>query len=330
MRKLNDRTHFRNLKKSNDMENLYQIITDKFIEALKHGYIPWKQPWTGKSAGPRGFGQNYGYSLLNQMLVEVQAEDRYRATMARPEMEALVAKICSGRFLTFQKVQEIGAKINRGAKSYMVTFFKFYQPKDKDGNPATITDSKGEVVPRMIPMLRYYRVFSEFDCTGIPAESEEEREVLNPVERAEEVIRNYTERSQMVYIVKESNRAYYSVNSDCVVVPSLEQYSDVAEFYSTAYHELVHSTGHPSRLNRLKCTFLETKEEYSREELVAEMGSAMSLSRLGIATAKTFRNSTAYLQSWLKALQNDNKMIFWASSRAEAAVKFIFNEEGVN
>ena len=313
------------------MENLYQIITDKFVEALKHGYIPWAKPWTGKSAGPRAFGQKYGYSLLNQMLIEVQAEDRYWATMAKPEREALVAKICSGRFLTFQKVQEVGAKINRGAKSYMVTFFKFYQPKDKDGNPATIIDSKGEIQPKLIPMLRYYKVFSEFDCTGIPEEEQEERIILNPIERAEDVIKSYTERSGIVYIVKESNRAYYSVSSDEVVVPSLEQYSDVAEFYSTAYHELIHSTGHPSRLDRFpQGLFTETREEYSREELVAEMGSAMSLSRLGIATAKTFRNSTAYLQSWLKALQNDNKMIFWASSRAEAAVKFIFNEEGVN
>ena len=67
-------------------------------------------------------------------------------------------------------------------------------------------------------------------------------------------------------------------------------------------------------------------EEYSKEELVAEIGSASIMNRLGLETVHSFRNSTAYIQSWIKALQNDTKMIVSAGSKAEKAVKYIFGE----
>ena len=171
-------------------------------------------------------------------------------------------------------------------------------------------------------------MFSEYDCTGIPAEKFEVRS-WNPIEEAEKIMREYEERNSPLKIkVRKSNRAYYSPSGDYIVLPELKQYRRVEEFYSTAFHEITHSTGHSSRLGRIATGLLSFgNEEYSREELVAEIGSAMCLNRLGIDTQKSFRNSVAYIQSWMRALQNDNKMIFWASSRAEAAVKFIFNDK---
>lgn len=309
--------------------NLYQVITDKFVNALKGGRIPWQKPWTGSCSAARNFGSKTGYSLLNQMLIELQAEERYRPVMSKEEADGMVEKVATGRFLTFNAVQGLkDARVNQGAKSYIVTFFKFYQPKDKDGNPATTTNSKGEEIPKLIPMLRYYRVFSEYDCTGIPAEKLEVRS-WNPIEEAEKIMREYEERNSPLKIkVRKSDRAYYSPSGDYIVLPELKQYRHIEEFYSTAFHEITHSTGHSSRLGRIATGLLSFgNDEYSREELVAEIGSAMCLNRLGIDTQKSFRNSVAYVQSWLKALQNDNKMIFWASSRAEAAVKFIFNDK---
>lgn len=309
--------------------NLYQVITDKFVDALKGGRIPWQKPWTGSMSAARNFGLKNGYSWLNQMFIQIQAQDRYQGTMSKEECEKIVAKVSTGRFLTFNAVQGLkDAKVNQGAKSYIVTFFKFYQPKDKDGNPAITTNMYGEEIPKLIPMLRYYRVFSEYDCTGIPSEKIEAIS-WNPIERAEKVMREYEERNAPLKIkICSSNEAYYSPSGDFIVLPELNQYRQVEEFYSTAFHEITHSTGHSSRLDRLsneRCSF--GSEKYSREELVAEIGSAMCLNRLGIDTQKSFKNSVAYVQSWLKALQNDNKMIFWASSRAEAAVKFIFNDK---
>lgn len=126
----------------------------------------------------------------------------------------------------------------------------------------------------------------------------------------------------------KSNRAYYRPSDDSVVVPLKEQYKNINEYYSTIFHELTHSTGHKNRLNRLQTGAVAAfgSETYSKEELVAEIGSASLMNLLGIETPKTFRNSAAYIQSWLKVLKNDNKFIVSASSKAEKAVNFIIGE----
>lgn len=112
---------------------------------------------------------------------------------------------------------------------------------------------------------------------------------------------------------------------DCVVVPMKEQYKLINEYYSTTFHELTHSTGHKTRLDRLQTGAVAAfgSENYSKEELVAEIGSASIMNLLGIETTKTFRNSAAYIQSWIKVLKNDNKFIVSAASKAEKAVNFI-------
>ena len=105
-----------------------------------------------------------------------------------------------------------------------------------------------------------------------------------------------------------------------------EQYNDIMEFYSTLFHEMVHSTGHKDRLGRLDTGVKLASfgsEDYSKEELIAEIGSAFLMNYIGIETSKTFKNSAAYIQSWLKVLRNDNKFIVSASSKAEKAMKYI-------
>ena len=99
------------------------------------------------------------------------------------------------------------------------------------------------------------------------------------------------------------------------------------EFYATLYHEMIHSTGHKSRLNRLEKDAHFGNEVYSKEELVAELGSASIMNMLGLETKKTFRNSAAYIQSWIKVFKNDPRFIVSAAGKAEKAVKFILNEE---
>lgn len=126
-----------------------------------------------------------------------------------------------------------------------------------------------------------------------------------------------------------SNEAYYSPSRDLIHLPLLEQFKRQEEYYSTAFHEATHSTGHKTRLDRLG-TGLQVasfgSESYSKEELVAELGSATILNMLGIETDKSFRNSTAYIQNWLSVLKSDVKFIVSASSKAEKAVKYILNE----
>jgi len=116
---------------------------------------------------------------------------------------------------------------------------------------------------------------------------------------------------------------------DTVVVPLKEQYSNISEYYSTTFHELVHSSGSKNRLNRLETSNLASfgSETYSKEELVAEIGSASILNYLGIETKGTFQNSASYIESWLQVLRNDNKFIVSASSKAEKAVNYILGIE---
>ena len=113
-------------------------------------------------------------------------------------------------------------------------------------------------------------------------------------------------------------------------LPLFEQFKNSNEYYSTAFHESVHSTMKESRCNRTE----ERKDklvafgsdEYSKEELVAELGSASIMNIIGIETSRSFRNSSAYIQNWLSVLKNDVKFIVSASSKAEKAVKYILNE----
>ena len=279
--------------------NVYQIITDRIIDEMSKGIIPWQRPWHGTKDGAVSYETGRPYSFLNQML------------LGRP-----------GEWLTFNQVQKLGGKIKKGAKAGMVTFVKTYLKKTKDGVEGNDdpNEEKGFV-------LRYYNVFHIDDCEGIKSKMKDVSagSELKPIDEAERLANDYVDREDTLkLVVKASNRAYYSPSTDTVVVPQLEQYQEVEEYYSTLFHELVHSTGISKRCDRgLNKVSSKHSDEYSREELVAEMGSAMILNHLGIESEKAFKNSVAYLQSWLDALKNDNRMIVWAASKAEKAVKYI-------
>lgn len=110
-----------------------------------------------------------------------------------------------------------------------------------------------------------------------------------------------------------------------VAVPAAEQYENTAEYYSTVFHELTHSTGHKSRLNRIGSTVRFGSCDYSKEELVAEIGAFSLLNRFGMDTESAVRNNAAYIQSWLKALRDDKRLIVSACGKAERAVEYILN-----
>ena len=151
---------------------------------------------------------------------------------------------------------------------------------------------------------------------------------MEPIEAADKIIVEYIEREHIDFEELPSNKAFYSPSCDRVVVPMKQQYKHINEYYSTTFHELTHSTGHKKRLDRLHtgADAAFGSETYSKEELVAEIGSASFMNLLGIETVRTFRNSAAYIQSWLKVLKSDNKFIVSASSKAEKAVNYIIGE----
>lgn len=202
----------------------------------------------------------------------------------------------------------------------MVVFWKIFEKEET--NPDT-----GEKEVKKIPMLRYYNVFHISQVDDVEPLTMPFKEV-EPIEEADKIITMYVEREHIDFEECASNKAFYSPSNDRVVVPMKEQYQNINEYYSTTFHELTHSTGHKNRLDRLESGAIASfgSETYSKEELVAEIGSASIMNLLGIETPQTFKNSTAYIQSWLKVLRSDNKFIVSASSKAEKAVNYIMGE----
>lgn len=275
-------------------KNVYDMVTERIIAELEKGSIPWDKPWTGVRSGAYNRVSKKAYSLLNQMLLKH-----------------------TGEYATFKQWTDLGGHIKKGEKSEMVVFWKIFEKEE-------INSDTGEKEVQKIPMLRYYNVFHISQVEGVEPLAIPFRDV-EPIEEADKVIADYVARENIEFTECASNEAYYSPSKDCVVVPMKEQYKLINEYYSTTFHELTHSTGHKNRLDRLKSgqNAAFGSENYSKEELVAEIGSASIMNLLGIETKKTFRNSAAYIQNWLQVLKNDSKFIVSAAGRAEKAVNYI-------
>lgn len=282
--------------------DVYQMVTDRIITMLEHGDIPWDRPWTGAGRYAIKRASGKPYSLINQML------------LGNP-----------GEYLSFNECKKLGGNIKKGAKAKIVVFWKMLDYPEKDSSGKPVMTSSGAVKVRTIPFLKYMNVFHIDDCEGIePKHYNETLRDFNPIDKAEEVIAGYVQRSGITLEHAKQGRAYYSPEADKVVLPIKEQFTSEAGYYGTAFHELTHSTGHSSRLDRIVAgAFSFGDETYSKEELVAEIGSASILNMLGIETDDSIRNNAAYIQSWIKALRNDKRLIVSAASKASKAVEMI-------
>lgn len=279
-------------------KSVYEMITERIIEQLENGVIPWQKPWSGTHSGAYNRISNKPYSLLNQMILKH-----------------------GGEYATFKQWSDLGGKIRKGEKAEVVTFWMIQPYEEKNEN--------GEKVIKQIPLLRYYNVFHISQVDRIEPKEQLKISELEPIEEAEKVKTEYMNRERLKIFEKVTNKAFYTPTFDYIEVPCREQYQNIEEFYSTLFHEMIHSTGHKNRLDRLEtgASAHFGSETYSKEELVAELGSATLVNMLGIETEKSFRNSSAYIQNWLQVLKNDNKFIVSASSKAEKAVKYILNEQ---
>lgn len=278
--------------------SVYEMVTDRIIEQLEKGVIPWEKPWTGIRSGAFNRISKKTYSLINQMMLSHD-----------------------GEYATFKQWQDLGGHVRKGEKSEIVVFWKI-QPIEEE-------QEDGTKVVKQIPLLRYYNVFHISQVDGVePLPQENLNNDIQPIEKADRIIIDYVTREHINFQEKKSNKAFYSPSNDMVVVPLKEQYLNINEYYSTAFHELTHSTGHKARLDRLCNGTVAAfgSETYSKEELVAEIGSASLMNIIGIETVKSFENSSAYIQNWLSVLRNDVKFIVSASSKAEKAVDYILGE----
>jgi antirestriction protein ArdC len=290
--------------------NIYDQITNQIINQMENGIIPWQKPWTnGKFMGCVSHTSGRPYSMLNQILLGCKG----------------------GEYLTYAQIQAEGGRVKAGEKSQMVVFWKWLEKKeevtriDEDGHEYVDEDTK------RIPYLTSYAVFHIDQTEGIEPKWNEDGKKFDhePMQVAEDMIASYVEREGVKLVIENGNRAFYRPSQDLVSVPELAQYEVCEEYYSTLFHELTHSTGHAKRLNRegIAGVHFFGDEGYSKEELVAEMGAAFICNMLGMDCKKAFKNSVAYIQSWLGALRNDKKMIVMAATKAEQAANYILNNQ---
>jgi antirestriction protein ArdC len=272
------------------MSHVYAIVTERIMQKLEQGVVPWHKPW--EQGIPRNLVSGKPYRGVNVFLT---------ASAGFP----------SPYWLSFKQCKELHGSVKAGEKGTPVIFWKWLEVDD--------TESEGDT--KQIPLLRYYTVFNLEQCIGIKAPAERKRPAFQPLAQCEHIVANMPQRSSVRH---GEPRAYYQPLADTVNMPKPELFDGPEEYYSTLFHELTHSTGHRSRLHRKGLDELAPfgSPAYSKEELVAEMGAAFLCGASGI-DSKTVDNSAAYIASWLRVLGNDKQMVVLAAAQAQRSADFI-------
>ena len=282
------------------MVDVYQVITDRIIEQLEIGTIPWQRRWSGCEAGmPRNLISRNQYRGVNTFLLSCMPHE-------------------SPYWLTFKQAKAIGGHVLKGQKSTPVIFWKWYESR----NPET-----GET--EQVPVLRYYNVFNIEQCdipeAKLPESATPETFAFEPIQACESILETMP---QQPAIEHGGGSACYIPQADTVRMPQPERFENSTGYYSTLFHELTHATGHASRLNRAGITDVAAfgSRTYSKEELVAEMGAAFLCGHTGIEN-QAIDNSAAYISGWLKKLRSDKRLVIHAAAAAQKASDFILGRK---
>lgn len=276
------------------MSTVYEIVTDRILEMLEQGTAPWRRPWA--TIVPRNLVSKKAYRGINVLMLSS-------------------SKYASPFWLTYKQAKDLGGNVRKGEKGSMVVFWKW---REREVEPDADTESAEGASKQSAPILRYYYVFNVEQCEGIKAP---ERAGIPADATAEDVIEKMPARPRVEH---GGNQAFYSPTLDYIQMPPRNSFESREAYYRVMFHELTHSTGHPARLNRfenLQALAPFGSTDYSKEELTAEIGSAMLCAETGIE--HNLEASAAYVANWLQVLKNDKRMVVFAAARAQKAVDFI-------
>jgi antirestriction protein ArdC len=287
----------------------YQTVTDLIIGHLERGTVPWRCPWQREVGFPRNFHTGKTYNGINLLLLGLRHQP-------------------SPYWLTFRQALERGGHVRKGEKGAAVIKCGQFKPKDDRDNGASSSD---EARRKKMNFLREYTVFNACQIDGI------EFPVLSATQA-----RNMDERiaaaEQLVAAMPNSpnihegarTQACYKLATDTIQMPAFGSFESAEAYYQTLFHELVHASGSPARLNRESLIKHDGfgGEIYSQEELVAEMGASFLGMEVDIVR-DTHEQSAAYLQSWLQVLKakEHKRWIITAASHATKAADFILNRQ---
>jgi len=281
-------------------QDIYQVIAGRFIAQLEKGTVPWQRPWLS----PQNIVSMNPYHGANVF------------TLACEERE-------SPFWLTYRQASELGGNVRKGEKSTPVIYWKMLEKTD--GNGVVLVNANGR--PDSIPFVRWSNVFNLEQTQGInePLLSKEPVE-QTALEKAQAILDNAD--CCEIRHNSQAGRAVYIPLQDAIEVPSIKRFPDKSNFFHTVFHELVHSTGKSTRLNREGITdkIEQGSEKYAKEELIAELGASFLSNEAGILGDVQFKNSASYLKSWIQKLKDDPKMIVAACSAAQKACKYVMGE----
>jgi antirestriction protein ArdC len=277
--------------------NVYEIITNNIIEQLEKGTVPWQRPW--KTGLPKNLVTKHEYRGVNVLVLGIQTYS------------------CS-YWATFKQIEKEGGIVKKGEKGTPIVYWA-WNKNDAEEN------EREEKRRNKAPLLRYYKVFNLEQTEGIEIPKQENAYDGKPIQRCETVIEQMPNKPKIE--CNGGNEAFYRPATDSIHLPSKIAFILGEKYYATLFHEIVHSTGHPKRLNRtgISDTAMFGTEKYSKEELIAEIGAAFLCTLTGIDN-NTVNNSAAYIASWLKVLKNDKRMVVLAAANAQKAVDYIRND----
>lgn len=265
--------------------SVYKIVTDQIIKQLENGVVPWHKPWNAFNAV--NWRTQKPYRGINAFLLE------------------------EGEYATFKQIKEAGGKVKKGEKSHIVVFWRWLEKEDKETKEI-----------ERIPLLRYYRVFEiNTQCEGMESRRNVETFDHEPITECENIVHGFEGKPKILH---EGSQACYIPALDQIKMPKQKYFEKIEEYYSVLFHEMIHATGHRSRLDRDEVRQVASfgSESYSKEELIAEMGAAMLCGIAGIEQ-KIIENSAAYIQSWLRVLKDDVKFVIQAASSAQRGADHI-------
>lgn len=274
------------------MQRAYEIITDRIIKLLEEGTVPWRRPWTGQEALPKNLVSGKEYRGINVFMLGS-------------------AMYASPWWLTFKQAKERGGHVKKGEKGMPCIYWNWIERTDKD---------TGE--EKKIPFVKCYSVFNVTQCDDIPyPENAEVREDYSPIAECEDIVRKMPSPPSIRHGM---SRACYFPSRDGIDIPDHNQFSSDEEYYSTLFHELIHSTGHKKRLNRpgIAEPRVFGSNTYGKEELVAEMGASFLCGRAGIEN-RIIENSASYIRGWLSRLKSDKKLVVQAASQSQKAADYV-------
>ncbi len=270
---------------------IYESVTVRILDCLDKGVVPWRKPWAVQA--PQNLSSGHVYRGINPILLSC-------------------TPFSSPYWVTYKQAKALGGNVKRGESGTPIVFWKVVERKQAKDNE----DDR-------YFLLQRFHVFNVEQTEGIYVPKVEPR-MFDPIAECEKVVSAYKDPPSIVHV---GGQACYMPSVDRIWMPAREAFTKPAEYYSTLFHELAHSTGAANRLARKGVTDRNAfaSHTYSFEELVAECASAFLAAQAGISS-EVIDNSAAYIKSWARKLRSEPKWMVNAASQAAKAADLILGK----